>query len=169
MGLNPEWGWRSAFRYPIIPMVLMLLLFTVFFKEQPEDVGLDPFVEEDAEISKKEEKISLEIQERGYFYPYKVLFSEPKVLLLCLISAIAGIGRYGFLTWIPTYFTETLGLSIKDGIFSSILLPIGQACAMFAFPFITDKIFKGKREPMLILASVVTFLPKDLQRHPRSS
>lgn len=158
MGLNPEWGWRSAFRYPIIPMVLMLLLFTVFFKEKPEDVGLAPFVEEDAEISKKEEKIALEIQERGYFYPYKVLFSEPKVLLLCLISAIAGIGRYGLLTWIPTYFTETLGLSIKDGIFSSILLPIGQACAMFAFPFITDKIFKGKREPMLILASVVTFL-----------
>ena len=28
---------------------------------------------------------------------------------------------------------------------------------MFVFPFITDKIFKGKREPMLILASVVTF------------
>jgi len=28
---------------------------------------------------------------------------------------------------------------------------------MFVFPFITDKLFKGKREPMLILASVVTF------------
>ena len=28
---------------------------------------------------------------------------------------------------------------------------------MFVFPLITDKVFKGKREPMLILASVVTF------------
>lgn len=79
------------------------------------------------------------------------------MLVFCLISAIAGIGRYGLLTWIPTYFTEALGLSIKDGIFSSILLPFGQACAMFVFPLITDKLFKGKREPMLILASVVTF------------
>ena len=52
---------------------------------------------------------------------------------------------------------ESLGLSIKEGIFSSILLPIGQACAMFVFPFITDKLFKGKREPMLALASIVTF------------
>ena len=50
-----------------------------------------------------------------------------------------------------------MGLSIKQGIFSSILLPIGQACAMFVFPLITDKLFKGKREPMLALASVVTF------------
>ena len=29
---------------------------------------------------------------------------------------------------------------------------------MFVFPFITDKLFKGKREPMLALASIVTFL-----------
>lgn len=28
---------------------------------------------------------------------------------------------------------------------------------MFVFPFITDKVFKGKREPMLALAAVVTF------------
>ena len=43
-------------------------------------------------------------KEKGYLYPYKVLFSEPKVIVLCLISAIAGIGRYGLLTWIPSYF-----------------------------------------------------------------
>lgn len=35
---------------------------------------------------------------------------------------------------------------------------MGLACAMFVFPLITDRVFKGKREPMLILASVVTFL-----------
>ena len=51
-----------------------------------------------------------------------------------------------------------MGLSIKAGIISAILLPVGQACAMFAFPFITDKVFKGKREPMLALASIVTFI-----------
>lgn len=97
------------------------------------------------------------IAKKGYFHPYKLLFSEPKVIMFCLISAIAGIGRYSLLTWIPTYFTEELGLTIKDGIFSSILLPFGQACAMFIFPIITDKLLKGKREPMLILASLVTF------------
>lgn len=157
MGWNPDWGWRAAFRYPMVPMVLMLIAFAAFFKEKPEDVGLAPFEEPDAEAAKRDSELSRQIQEKGYFYPYKVLFTEPKVLMFCLISAIAGIGRYGLLTWIPTYFTEALGLSIKDGIFSSILLPFGQACAMFVFPLITDKVFKGKREPMLILASVVTF------------
>lgn len=154
---NPNWGWRAAFRYPMVPMVLMLIAFGLFFKEKPEDIGLAPFEEEDAAAAKRDAALAAEIEKKGYLYPYKVLFSEPKVIVFCLISAIAGVGRYGLLTWVPTYFQETMGLPIKQGILSSILLPAGQACAMFVFPFITDKVFKGKREPMLILASIVTF------------
>lgn len=158
MELNPEWGWRAGFRFPMIPMVLMLFVFAALFKEKPEDIGLTPFEEEDKATALRDEALSAEIEQKGFLYPYKVLFSEPKVIVFCLISAIAGVGRYGLLTWVPTYFTESMGLSIKAGIFSAILLPLGQACAMFVFPFITDKVFKGKREPMLALASAVTFV-----------
>ena len=157
MELNPEWGWRAAFRFPMIPMVLMLIAFGFFFKTKPEDIGLKPFEEEDQASAARDAALAAEIEKKGFLYPYKVLFSEPKVIVFCFISAIAGVGRYGLLTWVPTYFTESMGLSIKAGIFSSILLPAGQACAMFVFPFITDKVFKGKREPMLALASIVTF------------
>ena len=157
MELNPEWGWRAGFRYPMIPMILMLVGFAALFKEKPEDVGLRPFVEEDQAAASRDAALSAEMERKGFLYPYKILFSEPKVVVFCLISAIAGVGRYGLLTWVPTYFMESMGLSIKAGIFSSILLPLGQACAMFVFPLITDKVFKGKREPMLALASVVTF------------
>ena len=157
LDMNPDWGWRAAFRFPMLPMILILILFAFCFKEKPEDIGLKPFVDENQKENERNEALSAEIASKGYLYPYKLIFSEPKVIVFCLISAIAGVGRYGLLTWVPTYFTESLGLSIKAGIFSSILLPIGQACAMFVFPLITDKVFKGKREPMLALASVVTF------------
>lgn len=148
MELAPELGWRAGFRFPIIPILFLLIPFCFLFKEKPEDVGLKPITE----IQKKNKK------SKNFFYPYKKLFSNPKMILFCAISAIAGIGRYGLLTWIPTYFMESMGLSIKEGIFSSILLPIGQAFAMFIFPFLTDKLFKGKREPMLALASISTFV-----------
>ena len=153
--LNPEWTWRAAFRYPMIPMVVMLIAFFFFFHNSPEDAGLETVIAD--ETDGRDSQMEQEIAQKGYLYPYKVLFSEPKVLVFCLISAIAGVGRYGLITWIPTYFTEELDLTIKDGIFSSILLPFGQACAMFIFPIITDKLLKGKREPMLIIASVITF------------
>ena len=155
--LNPEWTWRAGFRLPIVPMVLILVAFILFFKETPENVGLKPFEEADKALDASNAAMEAELAKKGFFYPYKLLFSEPKVLLFCLISAIAGIGRYGLLTWIPTYFTEELGLTLKDDMFTYIVLPLGQACAMFVFPFITDKVFKGRREPMLILASIVAF------------
>lgn len=145
--LSPELGWRAGFRFPMIPILFMLIPFLFLFKEKPEDVGLKPIKEE----------INIQTEKRSFFYPYKKLFAKPRMLLFCLISSIAGIGRYGLLTWIPTYFMECMGFSIKKGIFSSILLPIGQAVAMFVFPFLTDKMFKGKREPVLALASILTF------------
>ena len=148
IGLFPELGWRAGFRFPIIPILFLLIPFCILFKEKPEDVGLKPIIKEK---NKQAEK-------NFFFYPYKKLFSKPKMILFCIISAIAGIGRYGLLTWIPTYFMESMGRSIKEGIFNSILLPIGQALAMFVFPFLTDKLFKGKREPMLALASILTFV-----------
>lgn len=155
--LNPEWSWRAGFRFPIVPMVLILIAFVAFFKESPEKVGLPAFEEADKELDNSDSAMESELAKKGFLYPYKLLFSEPKVIVFCLISAIAGIGRYGLLTWIPTYFTEELGLTLKNNMFTYIVLPLGQACAMFVFPFITDKIFKGKREPMLILASIVAF------------
>ena len=157
LDLNPDWGWRAAFRWPQIPMLIMLVFFAFLFKVGPETVGLKPFEEEDQAAAARDAALIAEVEAKGFLYPYKVLFSEPKVIVFCFISAIAGVGRYGLLTWVPTYFMESLGLSIKEGIFSSILLPIGQACAMFVFPLITDKVFKGKREPMLALASIITF------------
>ena len=158
MDINPEWGWRAAFRYPMLPMILMLIIFACWFKNRPEDIGLKPFKEEHIEFEDKDKALELEMGGKGFWYPYKLLFTEHKVIVFCFISAVAGIGRYGLLTWIPTYFTESMGLSIKAGIVSAILLPVGQACAEFAFPLITDKVFKGRREPMLMVASTVTFI-----------
>ena len=155
--LSPEWGWRAAFRYPMIPMVLILIAFVFFFKVSPEEIGLKPFEEENEALNEKERELAERIEKHNFFYPYLLLFKQPKVILFCFISAIAGVGRYGLLTWIPAYFEKEMGLSIKQGLMSTILLPIGHACAMFLFPFITDKVFKGKREPMIIIASVVTF------------
>ena len=148
ISLAPELGWRAGFRFPIIPILFLLIPFCFLFKEKPEDVGLKQMTDEKKGTT----------ENKSFFYPYIKLFSQPKMILFCFISAIAGIGRYGLLTWIPTYFMEYRGVSIKEGIFSSILLPIGQAFAMFIFPFLTDKLFNGKREPMLALASILTFI-----------
>ena len=61
--LNPEWGWRAGFRYPIVPMVLILIAFIAFFKTKPEDVGLPAFEEENAELDNKDAAMEATIKE----------------------------------------------------------------------------------------------------------
>ena len=45
------------------------------------------------EISPEEQKLETEIKKKGYLYPYKILFCEPKVLVFCLISAICSFRK----------------------------------------------------------------------------
>ena len=70
MELNPEWGWRAAFRYPMIPMLLMLVAFFFFFKNCPEDAGFEPIVDDDGA---RDEALSEKIRQKGYFYPYIIV------------------------------------------------------------------------------------------------
>ena len=37
--LNPEWSWRAAFRFPMIPLVISLVFFVLFFKNSPSEIG----------------------------------------------------------------------------------------------------------------------------------
>ena len=150
--LNPDWGWRAAFRYPSAMMVIPLIAFFFFFKESPEKIGL-------IEISKVEKTLNIKGKEKikEFFVPYLKVLGEPKVIILCFIASIAGVGRYGLIHWIPSYFSNKMNMETEDSILLSIGVPLGQAVAMFLFPLITDKVFKGKREPMIIIAASLTF------------
>lgn len=153
--LFPADGWRAAFRWPLLPTFLLILLFWFIVKEEPRHIGLNDFKENDPEAAALEKAHLKAIQGKGFLHPYICLLREPKMCIFLLVIAIAGIGRYGMLTWIPTYFQENMGVDIKSGILSAFLLPVGQTVAFFLMPFLSDKIFKGKREPLLILCGAV--------------
>lgn len=156
--ISPNMGWRAAFRWPLVPMVIILIVFVALVKNEPKDIGLEDFKESDQEMAQLEEARMKELEGKGPVYPFICLLREPKMCVFLLIIAIAGIGRYGMLTWIPTYFSETMGIDVKSGIVSSILLPVGQASAFFLMPYLTDKVFKGKREPLLVICGVVSVI-----------
>lgn len=154
--LFPEDGWRAAFRWPLLLTAILLVLFILVVKDSPKDVGLNDFQESDPEAAALEAARIKELNSKGFLYPYICLLREPKMCVFLLVIAIGGIGRYGMLTWVPTYFQDTMGMDIKSGIVSAILLPIGQTAAFFLMPFLSDKVFKGKREPLLVLCGLIS-------------
>ena len=63
MDANPTWGWRAAFRFPMLPMILMIVVFGIFFKEKPEDINLKAFKEEDEEAEQAYEQAKNEYED----------------------------------------------------------------------------------------------------------
>jgi sugar phosphate permease len=152
--LEPDIGWRAAFRLPMVPMLLFGLVFLFLTKEEPSVVGLPNYQEDDPEAAALETERNRILAEKGKLYPYVSLIKNPKMILFMFIIAIVGIARYGLITWIPLYYVKVLEMNIKSGIFNSIVLPIGMAAGYFLMSILSDKLFKSRREPPLIICGV---------------
>lgn len=62
--LNPEWSWRAAFRFPMIPLLLSLIAFVFFFKSTPSDAGLPEIQQAEDSAHDESEKNN---REKGVF------------------------------------------------------------------------------------------------------
>lgn len=152
--IDPDIGWRGAFRYPIILMLIAMVIFAIFCKEKPSKVGL-PEYKEDAARAQHEDELTKVVAEKGKLYPYIHLFKNWRFDCWCLIVAGSNIARYGLLTWIPSYFAEVKGMEVKAGAFASIWLPLGMALGTFLVPWLTDRYCPTNRLPAVIICSLV--------------
>ena len=152
--IAPDDGWRAAFRYPLIPMILFGVIFLIMAKDKPKDVGLAPYEEENDDAAELEAERMRILKEKGKLYPYILLIKNPKFVLFMFIIAIVGIARYGLITWIPLYYVEVMDMNVESGLFSSVVLPVGMALGYFLMPIISDKVFRSKREPALIICGL---------------
>ncbi len=150
-----EWGWRAAFRYPLLLTLGMGILFWFLVRDRPSDLGLPDYIEEDP-VSAQAELVSLE--ELKGFGPYKKLFSNWRFLIACHITGLGNIVRYGLLTWLPLYYTEMGGFDLKSVVAVTVAYPLGVASGPFLGGIISDKIFKGQRSPMIVISCILTAL-----------
>ncbi len=150
--------WRMAFRLPLIPILIAIVVFAVIAKNSPLDIGLKDYAEKDGTRFQEDRPKDKKMKMKEHLVPFKILLKKKKMRIFLIIISIASLARYGLLTWVPTYFIEVLKMDASSGILASILLPIGQTLAYFLMPFLSDKIFHGKREPILIICSTISVL-----------
>lgn len=153
--LFPNDGWRAAFRYPILLIIVAVVIFGLLAKDKPSDVGLKNYVDKDEEAQQTDDEYAELLKSKGKLYPFIALFSQWRFVLWCFIAAFQSVARYGLLTWIPSYFVSELNMNIKSGLFSSVVLPIGMALGSFLIPWATDKLGKNGKLQAVIACSVV--------------
>lgn len=153
--IAPGMGWRAAFVFPVIAMVLIVIVYKFIVKGKPSEVGLQDYEEEEPERKIYEEELKQLCEEKGKIYPYIHLFKQWRFDLWLIIIAGSSIARYGLLTWIPLYYVQVMDMSVKDGIVGTVLLPLGMGFGTLIVPWATDKFCPANRLPAVILCSLI--------------
>jgi sugar phosphate permease len=117
-------GWRAAFRYPVLWIGFMSLVFWLLVRDKPGDLGLPDYVEEDALSSAAETRS----EERLHgLQPYFILFRNWRFLVACHVTGWGTLVRYGIVTWAPHYYKEVGGFDIRAMAAATVTFPIGMA------------------------------------------
>ena len=152
--LFPQFGWKSAFFFPVIPIFVMVIIFGLVVKNKPTDAGISEY-KEDAARAEHEDELKKVVEEKGKLYPYIHLFKQWRFDCWCLLIACSNVARYGLLTWIPMYFAQNLGVTVDGGLVGTVALPVGMGLGTLIVPWVTDKVCPNNRLPAVLICSLV--------------
>ena len=158
MQIMPDWGWRAAFRLPVLLTAIVVIVFWLLAKNDQKEIGLPAYQEEIPEVKVAEEKYERLVQEKGKLFPYKILFSHWTFWCWCIVCVLLSAGRYAMLTWMPTFFMDAYHVSIKQTLYFSIGLPVGMMLGAFIVPYLSDKFFARHRAVGICCVTIGSFV-----------
>lgn len=150
----PQLGWKACFLIPPCFSIAVLIIYLLFTKTSPSQVGLPDYYEEDPAKNEQETQMKAIVQSKGALYPYKYILSNKVFLIWIVIAFGTGLARYGLSTWIPLYFSQQ-GFSAVASVASSIILPIGMGIGTLVVPWLTDRFCPTERLPAAIVSAVI--------------
>jgi OPA family sugar phosphate sensor protein UhpC-like MFS transporter len=149
-------GWRFAFFIPAATLLGIWVLFILFQRNRPEDVGL-PSIEtyHGEETALLVEDQSPEDEREGSWRVIKEVLSNRTLLVICLAYFLTKPARYAILFWGPKYINEKLGSGMTEsGAISGLFEMAGIAGGILS-GVVSDRIFGARRAPVC----VITLLP----------
>jgi MFS transporter, OPA family, sugar phosphate sensor protein UhpC len=152
--LGVNWGWRRAFWFPALLLAVVALVYALFARNRPEDVGLAPIVDEETELPAVTVEPSDAVPEPSVTaangrHPMWGVISDLQIWALAAGCAFSKIPRYSLLYWLPLYMTERLHYSpARAGYTASLYEFVGFGGALIA-GYASDKLCHSRRLPVV--------------------
>lgn len=145
-----DWGWKRAFWIPAAVLSGIAILYTLFTRNQPSDVGLpelDEFDPDLAETSDSDDKAD-DSREPGALAGILEVLGHSAVWVTGAMYFLLKLTRYSIMFWTPLYLVEHLGMdAVAAGRTSSWFELVGFFGAVFA-GYASDKLFSARRFPV---------------------
>ncbi len=147
-----DYSWRRAFLAPAILLLVFSLVYIVFDRNNPTDVGLENFEKDTVSKNggKKEREAQMAVLKNGAVWVAATMYFFLKFT------------RYSFLFWLPLYLSESLSYSDAQAGYTSMAYEAFGFLGVLAAGFASDYLFKARRFPissiMLFGLAIVLFL-----------
>jgi OPA family sugar phosphate sensor protein UhpC-like MFS transporter len=140
----PELNWKRAFLIPAVILLIISLIYIVFVRNSPVDIGLEPFeINADTYKGKRKEKEA-----------HKAVLKNGAVWVAAAMYFFVKFTRYAFLFWLPLYLSEALHYSDQQAGYTSIAYEAFGFFGILAAGFASDYLFKSRRFP---ISSIMLF------------
>lgn len=150
----PAHGWKAGFAFPACVSLAALLVYLLYVKTTPKQIGIPDYQEDSCEKNDAERQMQEIVESKGLLYPYKYILSNSNFLIWIVIAFCVGLARYGLSTWIPLYFKQQ-GLSAVASVASSMILPIGMGIGTLIVPWLTDRFCPNNRLAAAVISAIV--------------
>lgn len=150
----PGLTWKRAFFMPSILVFAIALIYIVFTRNTPEDVGLESFEENTSASGKISDKAA-----------QLAVLKNSAVWIAAGMYFFVKFTRYAFLFWLPLYLSEALKYSDVQAGYTSIAYEAIGFFGILAAGFGSDYLFQSRRFPIAAIMLFGLALMLFLQPH----
>ena len=146
-------GWRYAFYVPALSLLGIWVLFLLFQRNRPEDVGLPPIEAHHGEPVDvlADGAAKVEPERDGSWKTIVEVITNPTVILLAIVYFLVKPARYAILLWGPKYMNAKLGSGMAESGVLSAMFELAGPLSVLACGILSDKIFSTRRMPVCVI------------------
>lgn len=148
-----KFGWRYAFFAPAAVLFVIWILFFLFQRNRPEDVGLPPIEQyhgEQETVIDPKDSPSAEVE--GSWVVVAEVLRNRMVWLLAIVYFLIKPTRYLLLYWSPVYVDELLGTGTTGSGLLGSMFDLAGPVGTLVGGVVSDRVFKSKRMPVCVIA-----------------
>lgn len=146
-------GWRGVFLAADGTLAILLLFNLVLLKETPELLG---FPEPPANPANLFGEEGATAKPASLATLLGTFAKSPAFWLVCLVSLGVTIMRETFNLWTPTYFTQSVGLTVAEAAHKSALFPFFGGLSVLLAGFLSDRLGGAGRAAIMFCGLLLT-------------
>lgn len=147
-----KFGWRHAFFLPAGTLFIIWILFLLFQRNRPKDVGLPPIEQYHGEAEEViDPKATPALEPEGSWKIVVEVIRNKMVWLLAGVYFLNKPTRYLMLFWSPVYINGLLGTGTATSGFLGSLFDLAGPIGSLTGDLISNRLFKSKRVPVCVI------------------